>query len=114
MLFLFLQKYIVGGLTAGSGQVADGRGIRRASTWHRGGVRVRSLLAACTLRRPRADVDLAAPDVGVQLFQLPWTSIAEECENDTRPDGFAWVLTSPPQEHVDARRVVGVVPAGEL
>ncbi|NYE19215.1 alpha-amylase [Microbacterium immunditiarum] len=42
----------------------------------------------------------AAPDVGVQLFQLPWTSIAEECETTLGPNGFAWVLTSPPNEHI--------------
>lgn len=42
----------------------------------------------------------AAPDAGIQLFQLPWTSIAEECEQNLGPAGFAWVLTSPPQEHV--------------
>lgn len=40
------------------------------------------------------------PDAGIQLFQLPWTSIAEECERTVGPAGFAWVLTSPPQEHI--------------
>lgn len=47
-----------------------------------------------------SDVEPAAPDVGVQLFQLPWTSIAEECETTLGPNGFAWVLTSPPNEHI--------------
>lgn len=42
----------------------------------------------------------AASDVGVQLFQRPWTSIAEECETTIGPALFAWVLTSPPQEHI--------------
>lgn len=42
----------------------------------------------------------AAPDVGVQLFQRPWTAIAEDCETTIGPAGFAWVLTSPPQEHL--------------
>ena len=37
----------------------------------------------------------------MQLFQLPWTAIAEECEETLGPRGFAWVLTSPPQEHID-------------
>lgn len=42
----------------------------------------------------------AAPDVGIQLFQLPWASIAEECEMTLGPAGFSWVLTSPMQEHI--------------
>ncbi|WP_431801553.1 alpha-amylase [Microbacterium sp. bgisy203] len=42
----------------------------------------------------------SAPDVGVQLFQRPWISIAEDCETTIGPAGFAWVLTSPPQEHI--------------
>ncbi|QKJ18594.1 alpha-amylase [Microbacterium hominis] len=41
-----------------------------------------------------------APDAGIQLFQLPWNSIAEECETTLAPNGFAWVLTSPPNEHI--------------
>ncbi|WP_228479329.1 alpha-amylase [Microbacterium atlanticum] len=57
-------------------------------------------LAACAAPQA-ADADRAAPDVGIQLFQLPWTSIAEECESTLGPNGFAWVLTSPPNEHVD-------------
>ncbi|WP_251451281.1 alpha-amylase family protein [Microbacterium sp. Marseille-Q6648] len=59
-----------------------------------------AVLAACTApvgQEPAA----AAPDVGIQLFQLPWTAIAEECETTLGPNGFAWVLTSPPQEHID-------------
>lgn len=39
-------------------------------------------------------------DAGVQLFQLPWISIAEECEQNLAPAGFSWVLTSPPNEHI--------------
>lgn len=56
------------------------------------------VLAACG--GPPAEVEEAAPDVGIQLFQLPWTSIADECEHTLGPAGFAWVLTSPPQEHI--------------
>ena len=57
-----------------------------------------SALAACTA--PVA-VDREKPaDAGVQLFQRPWTSIAEDCESTIGPAGFAWVLTSPPQEHI--------------
>lgn len=39
-------------------------------------------------------------DVGVQLFQWTWDSIATECIDVLGPAGFDWVLTSPPQEHV--------------
>jgi alpha-amylase len=38
--------------------------------------------------------------VGVEMFQRPWTSIAAECGSTIGPTGFAWVLTSPPQEHI--------------
>ena len=58
-------------------------------------------LTACSAPAAPAADDLAAPDVGVQLFQLPWTAIAEECEETLGPRGYAWVLTSPPQEHID-------------
>lgn len=56
------------------------------------------VLVACSAPTPSAE--RAQPDVGVQLFQLPWTSIAEECETTLGPAGFAWVLTSPPNEHI--------------
>jgi alpha-amylase len=36
----------------------------------------------------------------VQLFQWTWNAIARECTDSIGPAGFAWVLTSPPQEHV--------------
>ncbi|WP_448061114.1 hypothetical protein [Cellulomonas hominis] len=42
----------------------------------------------------------AAPGVGVQLFQWTWASIATGCTDRLGPDGYGWVLTSPPQEHV--------------
>ena len=59
------------------------------------------VLSACTAQTPAPVVAAdAPPDVGVELFELPWTSIASECENTVGPNGFAWVLTSPPQEHV--------------
>lgn len=37
--------------------------------------------------------------VGVNLFQWTWNSIAAECTDHLGPDGYAWVQTSPPQEH---------------
>lgn len=39
-------------------------------------------------------------DVGVQLFQWTWDAIGTECTTHLGPAGYAWVLTSPPQEHV--------------
>ena len=39
-------------------------------------------------------------DVGIQLFQWNWDSIASECTDVLGPAGVAWVLTSPPQEHI--------------
>ena len=57
-------------------------------------------MTGCAPSAPAAEVDFAAADVGIQLFQLPWTTIAEECETTLGPNGFAWLLTSPPQEHI--------------
>ncbi len=57
-------------------------------------------MTGCAPSAPATEVDFAAADVGIQLFQLPWTSIAEECETTLGPNGFAWLLTSPPQEHI--------------
>lgn len=57
-------------------------------------------LTGCAATPATESAGAGAPDVGVQLFQRPWTSIAEECENTIGPAGFAWVLTSPPQEHI--------------
>ncbi|MEG9493773.1 MAG: alpha-amylase family glycosyl hydrolase, partial [Microbacterium aurum] len=72
---------------------------RRAAAAAMIAVLAASALAACTA--PVA-VDREKPaDAGVQLFQRPWTSIAEECESTIGPAGFAWVLTSPPQEHIE-------------
>lgn len=58
------------------------------------------VLGGCAVSEP-APPSLTPSDVGVQLFQLPWTSIATECEEVLAPGGFAWVLTSPPNEHID-------------
>ncbi|OJX94654.1 MAG: alpha-amlyase [Micrococcales bacterium 73-15] len=61
-------------------------------------------LGACAPSSPSGSTD-GAPgadgrDVGVQLFQWTWDSIARECTDVLGPAGFGWVLTSPPQEHV--------------
>ena len=61
-----------------------------------------ALLSGCAAATEGAtdEPTMAPPDVGVQLFQRPWNSIATECEDTIGPAGFAWVLTSPPQEHI--------------
>jgi alpha-amylase len=40
-------------------------------------------------------------DVGIQLFEWNWDSIARECTDHLGPAGISWVLTSPPQEHIE-------------
>ncbi len=66
-----------------------------------------ALAAACALAltgcSAASDGHMREPadtDAGIQLFQLPWLSIAAECEQNLAPAGFSWVLTSPPQEHI--------------
>ena len=57
------------------------------------------LLAACS-GTPEPSAAEQRRDVGVQLFQWTWDAIAAECTDTLGPDGYAWVLTSPPQEHI--------------
>lgn len=71
---------------------------RRAAVAAMIAVLAASALAACSA--PVAVEREKPADAGVQLFQRPWTSIAEDCEQVIGPAGFAWVLTSPPQEHI--------------
>ncbi|GEL96326.1 carbohydrate-binding module family 20 domain-containing protein [Cellulomonas composti] len=58
-------------------------------------------LAAASLGHaaPAAAAPSGDRNVGVNLFQWTWTSIASECTDHLGPDGYAWVQTSPPQEH---------------
>lgn len=72
---------------------------RRAAVAAMIAVLAASALAACSA--PVAVEREKPADAGVQLFQRPWTSIAEDCEQVIGPAGFAWVLTSPPQEHIE-------------
>ena len=57
------------------------------------------LLAACS-GTPEPPAAEQRRDVGVQLFQWTWDAIAAECTETLGPDGYGWVLTSPPQEHI--------------
>lgn len=60
------------------------------------------LLSGCT---PAAapPQPAGARDVGIQLFQWNWNSIARECTDALGPAGIDWVLTSPPNEHIVGR-----------
>ena len=53
-------------------------------------------LSACTAS-PEPAVE-ATPTVGVQLFQWPWRSVAQECTEVLGPHQFGFVLLSPAQE----------------
>lgn len=64
------------------------------------GVLAIAIAAVLTGCAPQAAAQRATPDVGIQLFQLPWSSIADECEATLGPSGFSWVLTSPPNESI--------------
>jgi len=61
-------------------------------------------LAGCSSEPPdpatQPATDGSGHDVGVQLFQWTWDAIADECTTTLGPAGYAWVLTSPPQEHI--------------
>src|SRR4051812_552124 len=91
--------------------MTDGTGTHgraRARTRRRGTGLVPALVAAvavaalagCTGGPPAPDAPAATRDVGVQAFQWTWDALAEECRASIGPAGYAWVLTSPPQEHV--------------
>ena len=57
-------------------------------------------LAGCSQPAAPYDGGDAQRDVGIQLFQWNWESIGRECTDTLGPTGIAWVLTSPPQEHI--------------
>ena len=61
------------------------------------------LLTGCTeepVDAPDVEAETAPGAVGVQLFQWTWPAIAAECTDALGPQGYRYVLTSPPQEHV--------------
>ena len=63
-----------------------------------------ALLTGCTTGTSGAEsapaTDGSGRDVGVDLFQWTWNSVARECTEQLGPAGYAWVLVSPPQEHI--------------
>lgn len=82
---------------------------RRTRAARRGLLTATALLAlgaltACTSEPPdpatQPASDGSGHDVGVQLFQWTWDAVAAECTDVLGPAGYAWVLVSPPQEHI--------------
>lgn len=60
-------------------------------------------LAACsgTQQAPDAPpVPEPRPNVGIQLFQYNWRSVAAQCTDVLGPNKFQFVLVSPAQEHI--------------
>ena len=55
-------------------------------------------LSACAPSGPKAPEP--TPNVGVQLFQYNWNSVAKQCTDVLGPNNFAFVLLSPAQEHI--------------
>ncbi len=56
-------------------------------------------LTACAPTEPKP-APAGTRDAGVQLFEWNWESIGRECTDSLGPNGFGWVLTSPPNEHI--------------
>lgn len=56
------------------------------------------LLSGCSAEEPRPPESYES-QVGIQLFMWNWDSIAAECAF-LGQSGIDWVLTSPPQEHI--------------
>ena len=62
------------------------------------GLTASMLLAGCSSKQPDLP-ETYESQVGIQLFMWNWDSIANECAF-LGASGVDWVLTSPPQEHV--------------
>lgn len=58
-------------------------------------------LSTSTATSSVPDTKRALHDVGIQLFQWPWTAIARECRTTLGPMGIRRVLTSPPHENLN-------------
>ncbi|HEX7374702.1 MAG TPA: alpha-amylase family glycosyl hydrolase, partial [Steroidobacteraceae bacterium] len=61
------------------------------------------LTVAQSVAAPTADATLPSAGSGNRnvtavMFQWPWTSIGRECTTTLGPDGYGYVLTSPPAE----------------
>lgn len=58
-------------------------------------------LAGCS---PSKAPEVPQKEVGIQMFQWNWNSIAKECTDSLGPAQISWVLTSPPQEHIQGNQ----------
>jgi len=56
-------------------------------------------ISACGSADKTAATAQTPADVGIQMFEWPWTAIENECPTLAK-NGISWVLISPPQEHI--------------
>ena len=64
------------------------------------------LVAACSTgdEAPSGGEPEVTPNVGIQLFQYNWNSVAKQCTEVLGPNHFEFVLLSPAQEHVEGQQ----------
>nr|WP_159087443.1 alpha-amylase family protein [Tessaracoccus timonensis] len=64
------------------------------------------LAAACSTgdEAPSGKEPEITPNVGIQLFQYNWNSVAKQCADVFGPNHFEFVLLSPAQEHIEGEQ----------
>lgn len=64
------------------------------------------LVAACSTgdEAPSGKEPEVTPNVGIQLFQYNWNSVAKQCTDVFGPNHFEFVLLSPAQEHIEGEQ----------
>ena len=64
------------------------------------------LVAACSTgdEAPSGSEPEVTPNVGIQLFQYNWNSVAKQCTEVLGPNHFEFVLLSPAQEHIEGEQ----------
>lgn len=64
------------------------------------------LVAACSTgdEAPSGKEPEVTPNVGIQLFQYNWNSVAKQCTEVFGPNHFEFVLLSPAQEHIEGEQ----------
>ena len=64
------------------------------------------LVAACSTgdEAPSGKEPEVTPNVGIQLFQYNWNSVAKQCTDVLGPNHFEFVLLSPAQEHIEGEQ----------
>ncbi len=61
---------------------------------------VAAMASPAAAAEPKAQPDPTREGPMVHLFQWPWESVGNECQDVLGPNGYAGVQVSPPQEHV--------------